>query len=103
MVQQYGSMANMVKMTFTVDEQTVEILRRTATRLKKPQSAVFREAIRHFAERADRLTDEERERMLSAIDRIVAQKSGKRQADVDREITNIRAARKTGGRRTRLE
>ena len=96
-------MACMVKMTFTVDEQTVEILRRTAARLKKPQSAVFREAIRDFAARADYLSDEERDRMLSILARIRAQKPARRQAEVDAEIADIRAARKTGGRRTRVE
>jgi len=33
----------------------------------------------------------------------VARKSRKRQADIDREIADIRAARKTGGRRRRVE
>src|SRR5688500_1791397 len=39
----YGT--SMVKMTFTFDENTCDVLRRTATRLKKPQSVVVREAI----------------------------------------------------------
>ena len=34
----------MVKMTFTFDEQTVETLRRTASRMKKPQSVIVHEA-----------------------------------------------------------
>jgi hypothetical protein len=96
-------MANMVKMTFTVDEGTVELLRGVAARLKKPQSVVFREAIRDYAERAGRLTDEERDRMLSALDRMVARKPPRRLADVDAELQVIRAARKTGGRRSRVE
>ena len=93
----------MVKMTFTVDEETVDILRQTAVRLKKPQSAVFREAIRDFAQRTDRLSDEEREQKLAILRRIMARKSTGAQAEADAEIAEIRAARRTGGRRTRVE
>ena len=93
----------MVKMTFTYDEQTVETLRRAASRLKKPQSAVVREAIHDYALRADRLSDEERHRMLKVLDRMVARRPSRSQAKVDAEIAEIRAARKTGGRRSRVE
>ncbi len=96
-------MASMVKMTFTVDEQTVELLRRMAVRMKKPQSVVFREAIRDYSERADRLTHEERERMLAVVDRMMARKPTRPEAEVDAEIRQIRAARRTGGRRNRAE
>jgi predicted nucleic acid-binding protein len=40
----------MVKMTFTFDTQPTDALRRTALRLKKPQSAVVREAIQDVLE-----------------------------------------------------
>ena len=96
-------MAYMVKLTFTVDEQTVEILRETASRLKKPQSAIFREAIRDFAARADRLSDDERDRLLSVLARIRTRKSTRSQRDADAEIAAIRSSRRTGGRRTRVE
>ena len=36
-------------MTFTFDSQTVETLRRTASRLKRPQSVIVREAIQEYA------------------------------------------------------
>ena len=93
----------MVKMTFTFDEKTVETLRRAASRLKKPQSVVVREAIQDYAIRADRLSDEERKLMLKVLDRMMARRSKRTQAEVDAEIAEIRAARRTGGRRTRLE
>ena len=93
----------MVKVTFTVDPETVEILKRTAARMKKPQSAIFREAIRDFADRADKLTAEERERMLATLARIRAQKPTRTRQEVEAKIAGIRAARKTGGRRTRVE
>jgi predicted transcriptional regulator len=89
----------MVKVTFTVDEDTVETLRRVAARLRKPKSLVFREAIQHYAEQADRLSDEERRRMLAALDRMKARKPTRSDADVDAEIDQIRKTRQGGGRR----
>ena len=93
----------MVKMTFTFDEKTAETLRRAASRLKKPQSVVVREAVQDYASRADRLSDEERKLKLNVLDRMMARPSKRTQAEVDAEIAEIRAARRTGGRRTRLE
>jgi predicted transcriptional regulator len=93
----------MLKVTFTVDEETINILKRVATRLNKPQSVIFREAIRHYSERADQLSPEERGRMLAAVDRMMARKPARPDAEVDAELTAIRAARRTGGRRTRVE
>ena len=90
----------MVKMTFTFDSETAETLRRTALRLKRPQSAVVREAIQDFASRADRLSDEERRRMLKVLDSMVARASERTQTEVDAEIAGIRGSRRTGGRRT---
>jgi predicted nucleic acid-binding protein len=62
----------MVKMTFTFDEETVNALRRTAARLKKPQSVIVREAIQDYSARAARLSDEERRHMLKVFDRMLA-------------------------------
>jgi predicted transcriptional regulator len=90
----------MVKVAFTVDEETVETLRRMSTRLKKPQSAVFRQAIKDYAERAGKLSQDERQRLLDALQRITARKPSRSQTDVDAEIAEIRGARRTGGRRT---
>jgi hypothetical protein len=91
----------MVKMTFTLDAHTAETLRRTASRLKKPQSAVIREAVQDYASKADRLTDQERNRMLETLDRALARSPGRSQAEVDKEIAGIRATRRAGGRKSR--
>ena len=88
-------------MTFTFDERTVKTLRGAAARLRKPQSVVVREAIQEYADRVGRLSEEERRRMLQVLDRMVARPLTKSQDEVDAEIAGIRAARKTGGRRTR--
>ena len=92
----------MVKVTFTFDDQTVETLRRTAARTRKPQSVVVREAIRDYAKRAERLSDEERRHLLKVFDRVVSRIPSQSQAEADAELAEIRAARKKGGRRTRL-
>jgi hypothetical protein len=93
----------MVKMTFTFDDQTVETLRRTASRLKKPQSVVVREAIQDYATRSHRLSEEERKHMLKVFDRVIARIPTRNQVEADTEIAEIRKARRTGGRRTRPE
>jgi predicted transcriptional regulator len=92
-------MVDMVKVTFTIDERTVETLSRMAARLKKPKSLVFREAIQHYAEQADRLSEAERQRMLAALDRMNARKPTRSDADVEAEIAQIRKTRQGGGRR----
>jgi hypothetical protein len=93
----------MVKMTFTFDDETVETLRRTASRLKKPQSLVVREAIQDYASRAGRLNEEERKHALKVFDRMVARIPAQSPAEADAEKTAIRAARRSGGRRRRAE
>jgi hypothetical protein len=90
----------MVKMTFTFDEVTVEILRRTSARLKKPNSVVVREAIQNYAESADRLSDDERRHMVRLLDRIVVSPTNRTGVAVDKEIRDIRATRRRGGRRS---
>jgi hypothetical protein len=92
----------MVKVTFTFDEETVKTLRRAAARLKKPQSVVVREAIQDYADRTDRLSEEERHHLLKVFDRVVPRIPVRRQAEVDAEVAAVRAARRTGGRRTRI-
>jgi Ribbon-helix-helix protein, copG family len=93
----------MVKMTFTFDDDTVETLRRTASRLKKPQSVVVREAIQDYATRSDRLSDEERMHALKVFDRMIARIPTRSRSEANAEKAAIRAARRTGGRRTGVE
>ncbi|PYQ75994.1 MAG: hypothetical protein DMG04_05220 [Acidobacteria bacterium] len=91
----------MVKVTFTLDDQTVATLRRTAARLGKAQSQVVREAVRDYADRVGRLSERERVRMLAALDAIVRRRPTRTSGEVDRELREIRAARRSGGRRHR--
>ena len=88
----------MVKMTFTLDDETVEALRKTADRLAQPQSAIVREAIREYGARAGRLGEDERRRMLKTIDALLAQPPTRTAAAVERELRDVRAARRHGRR-----
>lgn len=90
----------MVKMTFTLDDETVSALEQAAQRLSKPRSAVVREAIREYSARAGRLSEEERRRMLHAIDAALKQPPTRTRAAVERELTEMRRARRAGGRRS---
>jgi predicted transcriptional regulator len=89
----------MVKMTFTLDDETVGKLRDAAARLKKPQSQVVREAVQHYYERTDKLTPEEREEKLRILREIMAQPPTRPQQEVEKEVREIRLARRRWGRR----
>jgi hypothetical protein len=90
----------MVKVTFTLDDGTVERLRLTAARLRKPKSQVVREAVAEYAAAAGRLSEAERRTMLEVFDRVVTGVSRRSARQVDAELREIRRARRRGGRRT---
>jgi len=89
----------MIKVTFTLDDGTIASLERTASRLSKPKSQVVREAIRFYGEQADRLPDEERERMLRLFDEVTARIPGRPRTEVENELSATARARRSGGRR----
>jgi hypothetical protein len=91
-----------VKVTFTLDAETVTRLRTTAERLHIPQSRVVREAIAEYGARAGRLSEVERVGMLKAFDKLAATRSASGPvADVEAELRALRAARRQGGRARR--
>jgi predicted transcriptional regulator len=89
----------MVKVTFSLDDDTVGRLRAVAARLRKPQSLVVREAVAEYAARADRLPEAERLRMLGILEALAAAPPARSDRDVAGEIAAIRRARRRGGRR----
>ena len=93
----------MVKVTYTLDDETVHRIRRVATRLGKPQSLVVREAVKDYEARSDRLSDEERVRLLAAFDELVPKIPPRPRSAVDVELAEIRRARRHGGRKHRAE
>ena len=91
----------MIKVTFTLDDDTVAYLGRTAERLGMPKSQVVREAIHVYGEQAGLLSEEERDRMLSTFDEVTGDTPQRTREEVERELAEIRAARRAGGRRGR--
>ncbi len=87
-----------IKVTFTLDEKTVATLRRTADRLTMPKSRVVREAIHEYSARVGRLSSEERLRMLRTFDEVVPRIPERSVEHVERELDEIRRARRAGGR-----
>lgn len=89
---------NKHRATFTLDEETETVLRRTAERLSKPKSEIVREAIQEYGARAGRLSEAERLRLLAAFDERVPRIPERPLAEVEAELAAIRAARRAGGR-----
>ena len=89
----------MARVTFSLSDDTVAEIRRTAARLRKPQSHVVRDAVAEYAARSDRLSDTERRQALAAIERLRSARVTRSAAAVDSELRRVRAARRTGGRR----
>lgn len=92
-----------VKVTFTLDADTVNRLDRASERLSKPKSQVIREAVQEYYQRIGRLSESERARMLRVMDEMMARRPSRPAGEVDRELREIRRARRSGGRRTILE
>jgi len=89
-----------VKVTFTLDPATISCLSQAAERLAKPKSEVVREAIHDYHERIGRLGEAERIRLLRVLDQIMARAPSRSVAEVNRELGELRRARRQGGRRT---
>jgi predicted transcriptional regulator len=90
----------MARVTFSLSDETVAEIRRTAARLHKPQSHVVRDAVAEYAARGDRLSDAERRQALAAIERLRAARPTRSAAEVDAELGALRSARRAGGRRS---
>jgi hypothetical protein len=89
----------MARATFSLDEATIAEIKRTAERLKKPQSHVIREAVADYAARTDLLSERERRRVLSLLETLRSAKPTRSEDAVDKELADIRSARRGGGRR----
>ena len=96
------------KVTLSLDHRTVSLLDQSAAQLAIPKSQVVSRAIQDFHRRggdlrepAERLSAPERLRLLKVIDEMMRRTPSRSPADVNRELKEIRAARRGGGRRTR--
>jgi predicted transcriptional regulator len=63
---------HMPKVTFSLDEATVRLLRRVSEQKRKAQSLVVREAIAEYGAREEKLPDDERQRRLAVIRELAA-------------------------------
>lgn len=90
----------MPKLTFSLDDETVQTLRKTAQRTRKPQSLVVREAIAQYAAREELLSDAERTRLLRVLRGIRSRPATRSDAAVDGELQDIRRSRRAGWSRT---
>ena len=86
----------MPKLTFSLDEAAVRMLIETAERTRKPKSAIVREAIAQYAAREDALSTDERQRLLGVLKRIKQNPPTRPAGEVDRELHDIRHARRAG-------
>lgn len=86
------------KVTFTLDDATIRRLSSAAERLKKPKSQIVRDAIAEFHERAGKLSEVERQRMLRVIRELVPSIPKRPLQEVENEIAAVRTARRSGGR-----
>jgi predicted transcriptional regulator len=89
----------MKKMTFTLDDTAVREIDRAAERLDISKSRVVREAVRVYGEQLGRLSEEERAAKLAAFDELVPEIPSRPRDEVERELEEIREARRGGGRR----
>ena len=96
------SMAS-TKVTFTLDEHTVARIGRTAARLGISKSQTVREAVREYAARVGRLSEEERLRLLAVFDDVIARIPDRPVEAVERELDSVRKTRRKGGRRTPVD
>ena len=84
------------KVTYSLDDETVRRIRRLAERSRKPQSLVVREAVAQYAAREEKLTPEERDRKLALLREFAGKLPTRPQDEVDRELEDLRQARRVG-------
>jgi hypothetical protein len=87
-----------VKATFTLDEATMERINVASQRLALPKSQVVREAVQDYYERLGKMSEHERKRMLRIFDEVIPAIPARSEAEVRRELKNIRLERRLGGR-----
>ena len=87
------------KVTFTLDDATVELIRLIAERKKQPRSLVVREAVAVYGAQEEKLDAATRERKLRLLDELMAQPPTRPQGEAKKELRELRRARRVGWRR----
>jgi len=86
----------MPKLTFSLDDASVQTLRRLSEQRRKPQSQIVREALDAYAAREDVLSAEERDRLLGVLRGIKQRPATRPASAVQEELRQIRRSRRTG-------
>ncbi len=89
-----------VKVTFTLDADTIRRIQAASERLSVPKSQVIRDAVGDYYERIGRLSENERLQMLRVFDELVPRIPARPRRHSQQELNSIRQARRSGGRRT---
>jgi hypothetical protein len=95
---EYGISMASVKVTFTLDQDTVQCLETASERLHLPKSQIVRDAVQEYHQRIGRLSDRERMSLLRAFDRLLPKIPLRPRRSAERELKELRAARRSGGR-----
>jgi predicted transcriptional regulator len=88
-----------LKVTFTLDDETIQRLRRLASRLDRPRSQVVRESLKQYEPHSDQLSEQARRRMLAVLDEIKKAPPRGRGPRWTAELRDLRAARRRRVRR----
>jgi hypothetical protein len=91
------------ELTLTLDEETIEQIERLARLLHKSTGKIVEDAMQSLQPTPRPLTEEERQRRLKLLEEMRKRPPTRPQEEVEREIKEIRAARRSGGRRTPID
>ena len=88
------------KVTFTLDEETAARIDRLAERFDMPKSRIVREAVAQFASDGSHglMSEAESQLLLAAYDAYIERLPPRPPGAAEREIAEIRQARRSGGR-----
>jgi len=89
--------------TLTLEDETIQQIERLATLLHKSTGDIVKDAMQHLQPIPRPLTEEERQRRLKVLEEMRKRPPTRPQEEVEQEIKEIRAARRSGGRKTPID
>jgi metal-responsive CopG/Arc/MetJ family transcriptional regulator len=88
-----------VRITIQLDRATLASVDKDAAQLSKSRSEVLRQTIESRYPNRGPLSETERRRMIKIIKEMMSRPPTRTQAEVDRELRELRASRRRGWRR----
>jgi predicted transcriptional regulator len=86
-----------VRATFSLDVDTQAAIQRLAAAWSISKSAVIRKAVQELDARRDLLSEEERQKLLGALDRWLATDATRPRSEALAEVEEVRAGRRAAG------